>query len=261
MWQHRSSGRPRIFGHRGSMGYAPENTFASFELAVKQGVDAIELDVHLTADGEVVVIHDALLDRTAGGEGLVGEKRLAELKTLDVGVHFAPHFAGERIPTLGELLAWARGKCVLDIEIKGGPWPYAGLEEKVVSLIRKHEMIDQTIVISFDHPTVARVRALAPEIAAGTLWNCRPIDPVAVAQAAGANAILPFWSHCDQETVDKAHAAGLSVHPWATSEPRVIERLITMGVDSICSNHPDLVGEALQRMQGRVTGESNWARR
>lgn len=247
MWQHRTSGRPRIFGHRGSMGYAPENTFASFELAIQQGVDAIELDVHLTADGEVVVIHDALLDRTAGGEGLVGEKRLAELKALDAGAHFGPQFAGQRIPTLGETLAWARGKCVLDIEIKGGPWPYPGLEEKVVSLIRQHEMTDQTIVISFDHPTVARVRALAPEIATGTLWACRPIDPVAVARAAGANAILPFWAYCDQETVNLAHAAGLSVHPWATSEPRIIERLIAMGVDSICSNHPDIVGEALQR--------------
>jgi glycerophosphoryl diester phosphodiesterase len=250
MWQHRSPGRPRIFGHRGSMGYAPENTFASFELAIRQGVDAIELDVHLTAEGEVVVIHDALLDRTAGGTGLVGEARLADLKALDVGTHFAPQFAGQRIPTLAEVLAWARGTCVLDIEIKGGPWPYPGLEEKVVSLIRQHDMIDQTIVISFNHPTVARVRALAPEIATGTLWNCRPMDPVAVARAAGANAILPFWAYCDQETVDQAHAAGLSVHPWATSEPRVIERLIAMGVDSICSNHPDLVVEALQRTGG-----------
>lgn len=250
MWEHRTSGRPRIFGHRGSMGYAPENTFASFELAIQQGVDAIELDVHLTADGEVVVIHDALLDRTAGGTGLVGEKTLAELKALDAGVHFGPQFAGQRIPTLGDVLAWARGKCVLDIEIKGGPWPYPGLEAKVVDLIRLHEMTDQTIVISFDHPTVARVRALAPEIATGTLWSCRPIDPVAVAQAAGANAILPFWAFCDQETVDQAHAAGLSVHPWATSEPRIIDKLIAMGVDSICSNHPDIVGEALQKSGG-----------
>lgn len=250
MWQHRASGRPRVFGHRGSMGYAPENTFASFELAIQQGVDAIELDVHLSSDGEVVVIHDALLERTAGGQGLVGEKTLAELKALDAGAHFGSQFAGQRIPTLGETLAWARGKCVLDIEIKGGLGPYAGLEEKVVRLIREYAMTDQTIVISFDHPTVARVRALAPELAVGTLWSCRPIDPVAVAQAAGANAILPFWAYCDQETVDAAHAAGLSVHPWALSEPRIIERLMTMGVDSICSNHPDIVVKALRRVGG-----------
>jgi len=227
------------------MGYAPENTFASFDLAIQQGVQAIELDVHLTADNEVVVIHDPVLDRTTNGQGMVGEKTLAELKTLDVGRHFGAQFAGQRIPTLGETLAWARGRCVLDIEIKGGPWPYPGIEEKVVRLIRQHDVTDQTIVISFDHPTVARVKALAPEIATGTLWSCRPMDPVAVAQAAGANAILPFWAYCDADTVERAHAAGLSVHPWATSEPRVIERLIGLGVDSICSNHPDIVGEAL----------------
>ena len=246
MWQHRSDGRPCVFGHRGAMGYAPENTFASFERAIELGVDAIELDAHLTADGEVVVIHDAELHRTTDGDGLVGQKTLAELKKLDAGVRFAPEFAGQRIPTLDEVLAWARGTCVLDIEIKGGPWPYDGIEARVVDLIRRHEMADQTIVISFHHPVVARVKALAPEIATGTLWSCAPIDPVAVAQAAGANAILPQWSYCDAETVEKARAAGLSVHPWATSDPRVIDYLIGMGVDSICANEPDIVVEALR---------------
>src|SRR5690606_8291167 len=101
---------------------------------------------------------------------------------------------------------------VLDIEIKGGPWPYPGIETKVVNLIREHQMTEQAMVISFDHPTVARVKALAPELAAGTLWSARPVDPVAVARAAGADAILPFWSHCDADTVARAHAAGLSVH-------------------------------------------------
>jgi glycerophosphoryl diester phosphodiesterase len=226
------------------MGYAPENTFASFDRAIELGVDAIELDVHLTADGEVVVIHDHDLTRTTDGEGVVGEKTLAEIKSLDAGKCFGAEFAGQRIPTLGEVLEWARGRCVLDIEIKGGPWPYEGLEAKVVDLIRRYEMTDQTIVISFDHPTVARVKSLAPEIATGTLWSCRPIDPVAVALAAGANAILPFWSYCDAETVGRAHAAGLSVHPWETSDPDAIDRLIEIGVDSICSNRPDNVGGA-----------------
>ena len=247
MWQHRSEGRPRVFGHRGAMGYAPENTFASYERAIELGIDAIELDVHLTADGEVVVIHDAELHGTTDGEGLVGQKTLAELKRLDAGVRFAPEFSGQRIPTLGEVLAWARGKCVLDVEIKGGPWPYDGIEARVVDLIRRHEMVDQTIVISFTHTVVARVKALAPEIATGTLWSCRPIDPVAVAQAAGADAIMPQWPFCDAETVERAHAAGLSVNPWTANEPAVVDHLIGLGVDSICSNYPDVVVEALRR--------------
>jgi glycerophosphoryl diester phosphodiesterase len=234
------------------MGYAPENTFASFERAIALGVDVIEIDVHLTADGEVVVIHDAELDRTTDGEGVVGQRTLAELKTLDAGVRFAPEFAGQRIPTLGEMLAWARGKCVVDIEIKGGPWPYDGIEARVVDLIRQHEMVDQTIVISFHHAVVARVKALAPEIATGALWNCGPVDPVAVARAAGADAIMPQWSYCDAETVERAHAAGLSVNPWATSEPPIIEHLVGLGVDSICTNHPDILVGALKR-NGRIS--------
>jgi glycerophosphoryl diester phosphodiesterase len=227
------------------MGYAPENTFASFERAIELGVDAIELDVHLSVDGEVVVIHDAELGGTTNGEGLVGQKTLAELKALDAGARFGPELAGQRIPTLDEVLAWARGRCALDVEIKGGPWPYPGIEAKVVDLIRRYEMVDQTIVISFDHPTVARVKALAPEIAAGTLWSCRPIDPVAVAQAAGADAIMPQWAYCDAETVERAHAAGLSVNPWTVNEPAVVDHLIELGVDSICSNYPDIVVRAV----------------
>lgn len=247
MWQHRADGRPRVFGHRGAMGYAPENTFASFERALALGVDAIELDVHLTADGEVVVIHDHLLERTTNGAGTVGAATLPALQALDAGASFGAEFAGQRIPTLDAVLAWARGRCVLDIEIKGEPAPYPGIEEKVVELVRRHAMTDQVIVISFDHPTVARVKALAPEIAAGTLYSCRPIDPVGLARAAGADALLPFWAYCDAETVEQAHAAGLSVHPWATSELEVIGRLAALGVDSICSNHPDRVVEVLSR--------------
>src|SRR5919197_4354903 len=102
-------GRPLVVGHRGAMGYAPENTLASFELAVEQGADVVELDVHLSRDGQVVVIHDEQLDRTTDGRGLVGDRTLDELKRLDAGSWFDPRFAGQRIPTLHEVLAWASG--------------------------------------------------------------------------------------------------------------------------------------------------------
>src|SRR5215213_10951386 len=149
MWQHRADGRPRVFGHRGAMGHAPENTFASFELALTLGVDAIELDVHLSADDQVVVIHDDDLSRTTDGQGVVRDRTLAELQRLDAGARFDAQYAGQRIPTLDEVLAWARGRCVLDIEIKGGPDPYPGIEQRVVDLIRRHVMTEQAIVISF----------------------------------------------------------------------------------------------------------------
>src|SRR5918998_577244 len=143
MWDHRSPGRARVFGHRGAMGYAPENTFASFALAVEQGVDAIELDVHLTADDEVVVIHDHHLERTTSGRGLVREHTLAEIRALDAGSRFDARFAGERVPTLAEVLDWARDRCVLDVEIKGGPAPYPDIAAHVVDLIRRHQMAER----------------------------------------------------------------------------------------------------------------------
>jgi glycerophosphoryl diester phosphodiesterase len=241
MWQHRATGRTLVFGHRGAMGYAPENTMAGFRKAVELGVDAIELDVHLTRDGEAVVLHDPRLERTTSGRGWVRNHTLAQIRELDAGSHFEAAFAGQRVPELGEVLAWARGRCVVDIEIKGDPAPYPGIEGRVVDLIRSHDMVDETIVISFEHPTARRVKELAPEITAGILYRCRPIDVVGMAREAGVEALLPHWSDCRIEDVARAHQSGFSVHAWATSEPDEIRALLAMGVDSICSNHPDRV--------------------
>ena len=175
MWQHRSSGRPRVFGHRGAMGYAPENTFASFERAVEIGVDAIELDVHLSADGEVVVIHDHILERTTDGEGVVrrsdaGRAEAARRRhALRASIRRPAHPDPRRGAGLGARALRPRhrdqGRAVAVPGHRGegrGPDP------------RSTRWSIETIVISFDHPTVARVKALAPEIAAGTLWSCRP---------------------------------------------------------------------------------------
>ena len=111
-------GRPLIMGHRGAMGHAPENTMASFRKAVELGVEAIELDVHLSSDGKLVVIHDETLDRTTDGQGPVVAKTLTELKALDAGSWYKPEFAGERIPTLEEVLDWARDRVPVVIEVK-----------------------------------------------------------------------------------------------------------------------------------------------
>ncbi len=250
MWDHRSSDWPRVFAHRGAMGHAPENTFAAFELALAQGADVIEFDVHLSADNQCVVIHDETLERTTNGTGIVGETTLADLKRLDAGSWWGPEFAGQQLPTLDEVLAWASGRCILDIEIKADPVPYEGIEARAVDLIRHHKMQDQVLVISFDHRVVQRVKTLAPELATGILYNCRPVDPLALARACGADAILPTCDFCDAETIEMAHAAGLSVNSWATSDPAVIARLAARGVDSICTNHPDRVVGVIGRREG-----------
>jgi glycerophosphoryl diester phosphodiesterase len=234
-------GRPLVVGHRGASGYAPENTLASFELALEQGADAVELDVHLSRDGEAIVIHDEQLERTTTGHGLVGEHTLAELRSLDAGVWFDPRFAGQRLPTLGEMLAWARGRTRLVIEIKNAPIFYHGIESAVVELVERYSMLESVLVISFDHHALQRVHELEPRILSGPIYACRPVDPVSLAQSCGARALAPQWSFVTPEDVAVAHAAGLAVSPWTADTPEAIQRLLDARVDAISTNYPDRV--------------------
>jgi glycerophosphoryl diester phosphodiesterase len=235
-------GRVWVVGHRGAMGHCPENTLASFERGLELGADWIELDVHLSRDGALVVIHDETVDRTTNGSGLVQEHTLAELKELDAGAWFGPAYAGQQILTLDEVLVWARSQgTVLDIEIKNAPVYYAGIEENVVQTLDRHGMTDQAIVISFDHRAVRRVRALDSRIVTGVLYACRPVDALSLARQAGADALLPHWAYVTSEDVRAAHAVGLSVAPWTSSDPEVLRGLIAAQVDGIGTNHPDVL--------------------
>ncbi len=237
------SQRPILLGHRGAMACAPENTMASFAEGLRQGADMLELDVHLSADGEVVVIHDEWVDRTTDGHGRVPELTLAELKKLDAGSWFAPNFAGERIPTLEEVLAWARDKTPLAIEIKHGQTPYLGIEEKVVQLVKKYDMVSRVIVISFDHKCLPRFKKLCPDLKTGILYVSRLADPVGAAAAARADSIRPLWTALDYDSVLQAHEAGLTVDPWGRDADYA--RLVEWGVDSLAADHPAQVRELL----------------
>jgi glycerophosphoryl diester phosphodiesterase len=233
-------GRVWVCGHRGAMGHCAENTMASFARGLELGADWLELDVHLSRDQALVVIHDETLDRTTNGHGLVRDHTLAELRTLDAG-------GGQTIPTLEEVLAWARERAVIiDIEIKNAPIFYEGIEQRVVATLDRFSMSEQVIVISFDHAAVKRVKALDERVATGVLYVCRPTDAgLGLAHAVGADALLPHWAYVTREDVDTAHAAGLAVAPWATSDPDVMRHLIACGVDAIGTNPPDNLRDVL----------------
>ena len=242
-------GRVWVIGHRGAMGHCPENTFVSFERALELGADWIELDVHLTRDRALAVIHDELVDRTTNGHGLVKDHTLAELKKLDAGAWFGREYSGQRIPSLDEVLVWARERhTVVDIEIKNAPSFYEGIEEAVVESLDRSGMAEQVIVISFDHRSVQRVKALDSRVVTGVLYAARPTDAgVGLAAAAQADAVLPHWAYVTPEDVRVAHEAGLAVAPWATSDPEVLRSLITAGVDAIGTNHPDILRQVLSK--------------
>lgn len=225
-------GRPRIVGHRGASGYAPENTLPSFALALAQGADILECDVHLSRDDHLIVIHDATVDRTTDGSGRVRDLTLAELKALDAGAHHGPEYRGTRLPTLDELLEWARPRCPLAIELKQPDERYPGYAEHTVRAIRRHAMERQVIIISFDHPLLAEVKALDPAIATGIIYASALPDPVAAARAVGADAIHPFALLVDRALVEAAHAAGYAVSPWTLDPELLIDQVIYTGTTS-----------------------------
>jgi glycerophosphoryl diester phosphodiesterase len=229
-----------VVGHRGAMGHSPENTMASFARGLELGADWIELDVHLSRDGRLVVIHDETLERTTNGRGLVRDRTVAELKLFDAG-------DGQQIPTLDEVLAWARERAtVVDIEIKNAPLYYDGIEHSVVEAVHRADMTDRVIVISFDHASVKRVKSEDGRIATGVLYACRPTDAgVGLARSVGADAVLPHWAYVTAEDVRRAHDAGLAVAPWASSDPAILRKLIADGVDAIGTNHPDVLRDVL----------------
>ena len=183
-----------VVGHRGASDRAPENTLASFEAAIAIGVDAIELDVHLSRDGHLVIIHDQNLARTTNGRGLVHEHSLAELKALDAGSWFGPSFAGERIPTFEETLVRIGPRVPLQVEIKGAT---DGVTEATIAALRAHGLLDTSMITSFHLGLLPLVRALAPSVQIGALvWGRNRTDGRPMTPAECISATTNFADIC-----------------------------------------------------------------
>jgi glycerophosphoryl diester phosphodiesterase len=223
--------------HRGASQYAPENTLRAFAAAIELGADMIELDVHLTADGVPVVIHDASLERLTDGRGAVSATTLPEIKALRV-------LGAEPIPTLQEAIDFVNGRCGLYIELKG-----AGTPGPVVDAIRRNNLVATAIVGSFRGDLVRAVADLAPEIRTSILTHDVAADFVALARAAHAR----FVHLCFENAVPQPHtlltpellaglrAAGLGILIWHEERPAEIAALMQLDIDGICSNAPDLL--------------------
>lgn len=236
-------GAPLNIGHRGASGEAPENTLPAFELALRQGADGVEFDVHLSADGIPVVIHDARLERTTSGSGRVSEHRAGALRRLDAGSWFnrrfpsraRQRFAGARIPLLSEILSWVRTrKCQAFLELKDAT---PGTEAKVLEEIAKAGVQSSITVISFDVTTLRRTRQLDPRVALG-LDTSRRLLAIRRAKSLRAVAILPHWAIASRRMILRAHRNSLRVFAWTVDEPRWMRRRILDGVDGLLTNFP-----------------------
>jgi len=228
-----------LVGHRGAAGSSPENTLLSFQRAVAIGVDAIELDVHVSRDGVPVVIHDHTVDRTTDGHGLVSDLTAAELTALDAGVHAPDSRGTTHVPTLDEALSWAHGRTRVVVELKGTQDP--ALVPATLAAIQRFDMLDDVLLISFDHVALRAIREAAPTACTGALYSGRPADPVSLATACGADALCPHWASITPEEVAAAHHGGLAVCVWTVNEPHEIEATLRLGVDAVTSDVPERV--------------------
>lgn len=231
--------RPLRIGHRGAAGTHPENTLASFRQAVALGADGIEFDVQQTRDGHLVVLHDPTLDRTTNLRGLVKDLTLDEVRRADAGRWKGPQFAGERVPTLRELLRELSPSLLLFLELKAGSLHYPGIEDELLRVLQEEGALGRTQVSSFDHQALHRLHQLAPDLSLGMLYTCNLMDPVGLAQAVGAGALHPAFLWVTPDLVVRAHAAGLQVIAWTVNEPGFIQQMKAYGVDGIISDFPD----------------------
>jgi glycerophosphoryl diester phosphodiesterase len=232
---------PLRIGHRGAAGTHPENTMVSFRRAIELGSDGIEFDVHRTADGELVVIHDGFLNRTTNGSGLIMATTLSELKELDAGSWKGAQFAGERIPTLRELIRETPSTLHLFLELKAGSIHYPGIEAELIALVTEEGALGRTQISSFDHQALLRIHEQAPQIPLGMLYADNLLDPVGLAKQLGAEALHPAWEWVTPQLVEAAHAAGLKVNVWTVNLPEVVMMMTAAGVDGIMSDYPDRV--------------------
>ncbi len=230
-----------VLAHRGYSSKAPENTMAAFELALQKGSHGLELDVHLSKDGEVVVIHDHVLDRTTNGTGLVEEHTFAELRQLDAGAWFAPEFEGERIPTLDQVCELVKGKnLLLNVEMKAA-LGFEKLNERLVQVLTSHGVEEQVIVSSFKHNSLAHLKQIRPELRTGILYNAALVDPWVYAKSIGASALHPYYLGIIPDIVAGAQQNGMLVNTWTVDSPADVQRMITARVDSIITNKPEVV--------------------
>ncbi|MEE8390417.1 MAG: glycerophosphodiester phosphodiesterase family protein [Anaerolineae bacterium] len=231
--------------HRGASAAAPANTLAAFERAIELGADGIEFDVHLSADGVSVVIHDFSVDATTDGSGRVAGLTLAQLKELDAGSHFDPAFAGEHIPTLKEVLEIVGNRLLLNIELKTVSLRDNGLEHAVIAQVKQRGLGNDNRVLfsSFNPFSLRRAKKIAPHIPAGLLYApelALPLQRAWLAPLAPHEARHPEHTMVDAHYIAWARQRNYRVNTWTVDDPHEMRRLINLGVDAIITNVPDV---------------------
>lgn len=234
--------KTEVWAHRGASGYAPENTLEAFALAVEMRADGVELDVQMTKDGEIVVIHDETVDRVSNKKGWVKDFTLAEIKELNVNCPH-PEYESVQIPTLREVYELLKPTGLkINVELKTGIVFYEGLDEKVLGLTKEMGIEDRVWYSSFNHYTVKHLKELDPSVKVGVLYADGIVNVVPYAVSLGADALHPALYNIQfPHVVEDCHNANLKMHVWTVNEPEHIALCLAAGVDAIITNYPDRI--------------------
>lgn len=229
-----------IYAHRGASGTHPENTIAAFQEAARLPIEGVEFDVHLTKDGEVVVIHDEKINRTSNGKGLVQDMTLAELKQYDFGSWFSEQFRGETIPTLQEVLdVFKDTNHKMNIEIKTDIYHYEGIEEKVIAIVKANQLEERVVISSFNHESLQIVHYLQPDLEIAALLMEAIIEPARYLQLLNAEALHLFLPSANRTSIKNMIADGGTVRVFTVNEVDYMKQLQALGVSAIFTDYPE----------------------
>ena len=229
----------QVIAHRGASFLEPENTLKAVEKAIKMGADFVEVDVRMSKDNRLVIMHDPDIDRTTDGKGLVKDYTLQELKKFDAGYQNSKFWSrkneifagnGETIPTLDEAISCVKDRVGLVIEIKE-----PGTEGKILEKIDENKL-ENVILTSFYHKSIKNARKINHSVDAGIIFTCQPVDVNQMASNACAHIIFPSYRYMNEDMVKQAHNNGISVYPWAIDNPELFEKFVEMGADGIVTN-------------------------
>ncbi|WP_419465953.1 glycerophosphodiester phosphodiesterase [Bacillus spongiae] len=238
----------KIFAHRGASGEYPENSMLAFQAAEEAGADGIELDVQLSKDGEVVIIHDETLNRTTNGSGWVKDHTFQQLSRLNANAKYRRMKAP--LPSLQELLEWLTSNSLIcNIELKNGVILYPQLEEKVIELVQRYSLQDRIIISSFNHYSIVKCYSLAPSIEIAPLYNMRLYMPWVYAKSIRAKGIHPKLRAAPPEIIKAAMEEGIEVRPYTVNKERDMRKLIKLNCSAFFTDYPKRAKVLVEEMK------------
>lgn len=242
----------KIFAHRGYSGKYPENTMIAFKKALECGVDGIELDIQLTKDGEVVIIHDETIDRTTTGKGFVIDYTYEELEKFDASFKFKD-LGFNKIPTLREYFQLVKDyDIVTNVELKTGINEYLGIEEKVWELIKEYNLEEKVIISSFNHFSVMRMKKIAPQLKYGFLSEDWIIDAGKYTHSHGVQCYHPRFNNLVPNVIKELKKYNLEINTWTVNLEEDMKYLYSNNIDVIITNYPELAQEIKKEYQGEI---------